>query len=91
MRDSSCSFFSTARHTDSFAAEDLSIEVWCDWNPAESELEDIAQAMGVGDALGTKRGVVAVVGRPQDIEKEEAMSFFGGSRAMRTRVRGRFK
>ena len=24
------------------------IEVWCDWNPAESDLEDIAQSMGVG-------------------------------------------
>ena len=23
------------------------IEVWCDWNPAESDLEDIAQSMGV--------------------------------------------
>jgi hypothetical protein len=21
------------------------IEVWCDWNPAESDLEDIAQSM----------------------------------------------
>jgi hypothetical protein len=22
------------------------IEVWCDWNPAESDLEDIAKSMG---------------------------------------------
>jgi hypothetical protein len=55
------------------------IEVWCDWNPAESDLEDIAQAMGVGEAICTKRDVIAVVDRPQDIEDEEAMSFFGGS------------
>jgi hypothetical protein len=55
------------------------IEVWCDWNPAESDLDDIAQAMGVGEALCTMREVVAVVNRPQDIEDEEAMSFFGGS------------
>ena len=54
------------------------IEVWCDWNPAESDLEDIAQAMGVGEALCTKREVVAVVDRPGDIEDEEAMAFFGG-------------
>jgi hypothetical protein len=33
----------------------------------------------VGDAICTKRKVVAVVDRPQDIEDEEAMSFFGGS------------
>jgi hypothetical protein len=55
------------------------IEVWCDWNPAESDLDDIAQSMGVGEAICTLREVVAVVNRPQDIEDEEAMSFFGGS------------
>jgi hypothetical protein len=55
------------------------IEVWCDWNPAESDLDDIAQSMGVGEAICTRREVVAVVDRPQDIEDEEAMSFFGGS------------
>jgi hypothetical protein len=55
------------------------IEVWCDWNPAESDLEDIAQSMGVGEAICTMREVVAVADRPQDIEDEEAMAFFGGS------------
>ena len=55
------------------------IEVWCDWNPAESDLDDITQAMGVGEAICTMREVVAVVDRPKDIEDEEAMSFFGGS------------
>jgi hypothetical protein len=64
------------------------IEVWCDWNPAESDLEDIAQSMGVGEAICTMREVIAVVNRPQDIEDEDAMSFFGGS-AMPTKVRGR--
>jgi hypothetical protein len=34
--------------------------------------------MSVGEAICTRREVVAVVNRPQDIE-EEAMSFFGGS------------
>ena len=49
-------------------------------NPAESDLDDITQAMGVGEAICTMREVVAVVNRPQDIEEdEEAMSFFGGS------------
>ena len=42
------------------------IEVWCDWNPAESDLDDIAQAMGVGEAICTKRDVIAVADRPQD-------------------------
>jgi len=45
----------------------------------ESDLDDIAQAMGVGEAICTKRDVITVVDRPQDIEDEEAMSFFGGS------------
>ena len=65
------------------------IEVWCDWNPAESDLDDIAQAMGVGEAICTERDVIAVVDRPQDIEDEEAMSIFGGQRAMQRKVRGR--
>jgi hypothetical protein len=42
------------------------------------DLEEIAQGMGVGEAICTKREVVAVVDRPQDIEDEEAMAFFGG-------------
>jgi hypothetical protein len=55
------------------------IEVWCDWNPEESDLDEIAQGMGVGEAICTMREVVAVVNRPQDIEDEDASSFFGGS------------
>ena len=55
------------------------IEVWCDWNPAESDLDDITQAMGVGEAICTMREIIAVVDRPKDIEDEEAMGFFGGS------------
>jgi hypothetical protein len=35
--------------------------------------------MGVGEAICTMRDVIAVVDRPQDIEDEEAMSFFVGS------------
>jgi hypothetical protein len=35
--------------------------------------------MGVGEALCTKREIVAIVDRPKDIEDEEAMSFFGGA------------
>jgi hypothetical protein len=34
--------------------------------------------MGVGEAICTKREGVNVVNRPQDIEDEEAMTFFGG-------------
>ena len=30
------------------------IEVWCDWNPADSDLDDIAQSMGVGKTLRAK-------------------------------------
>jgi hypothetical protein len=55
------------------------IEVWCDWNPAESDLAEIAENIGAGEAICTKREVVAVVDSAQDIEDEDAMSFFGGS------------
>jgi len=54
------------------------MEVWCGWNPAQSDLEEIAENIGAGEAICTKREVVAVVDRPQDIEDDEAMSFFGG-------------
>jgi hypothetical protein len=54
------------------------IEVWCDWNPAERDVEEIAENISAGEAICTKREVVAVVNRPQDIEDEEAMAFFGG-------------
>src|SRR6478672_8387898 len=53
------------------------IEVRCDWNPAESDLDDITQAMGVGEAICIMREIIAVVDRPKDIEDEEAMSFLG--------------
>ena len=63
--------------------------VWCDWNPAESDVEEIAENISAGEAFCTKREVVAVVDRPQDIEDEEAMAFLGEKRAMQTKVRGR--
>ncbi len=53
------------------------IEVWCDWDPVVSELEEIVENVRTGDAICTKRQVVDVVDRPQDIEDEDAMSFFG--------------
>jgi hypothetical protein len=54
------------------------IEVWCDWDPAESAFEEIVEHISAGDAICTKCEVVTVVDRPQDIEDDEAMSFFGG-------------
>jgi len=30
------------------------IEVWCDWNPAESDLEEIAQNIGANEAICTR-------------------------------------
>lgn len=56
----------------------LRIEVWCDGDPKESEVEEIAQNIRAGEAICIKREVVAVVDRPQDIDDEMAMSFFGG-------------
>jgi hypothetical protein len=56
----------------------LRIDIWCGWDPEESDFEDIAQNISSGDAICTKRKVIAVVDRPQDIEDETAMRFFGG-------------
>jgi hypothetical protein len=54
------------------------IEVWCNWNPADSDLEEIAENIGAGEAVCTRREVVNVANSPQEIEDEEAMAFFGG-------------
>jgi ABC-type maltose transport system permease subunit len=45
---------------------------------AESDLDDIAQIMGVGEAIRTMREVVSVLNRPLDIE--EAIAFFSGEK-----------
>jgi hypothetical protein len=37
------------------------IEVWCDWNPVDSTLEEIAENISVGEAICTRREVVNVV------------------------------
>jgi hypothetical protein len=52
--------------------------VWCDWDPEGSDVEEIAQNINTGEAICTKREVVAVLDRPQDIDAEVAMRFFGG-------------
>lgn len=55
------------------------IEVWCGWDPEEIDLEEICRQVALGeDAICTLQEVVKVVDRPQDIDNEEAMSFFGG-------------
>jgi hypothetical protein len=55
------------------------LEVWCDWDPCDADLEEIVRRVGLGeDAVCTLQEVVNVVNRPQDIDNEEAMSFFGG-------------
>ena len=54
------------------------LEIWCDGNPAESDLEETARHILAGEAICTSREVVTVVDRPQDIENDAAMAFFGG-------------
>ena len=56
----------------------VQIELWCDWDPEASELQEIVEGIRGGDAICTRREVVSVVERPQDIEDDSAMSFFGG-------------
>jgi hypothetical protein len=56
----------------------IRIEVWCDSDPVASELEEIVENIRTGDAICTTYQVVDAVDRPQDIEDEDAMRFFGG-------------
>ncbi len=64
------------------------IEVWCDWDPAASDLNEIVENISSGDAICTKREVVDEVDRPQDIKDEAAMSFFGGEEGDADRSQG---
>ena len=67
----------------------LLIHVWCNWDPSESDLQEIARRIHVGeDAICTVREIVATVDRPQDIEDEEAMAFFGGEEGDADLARG---
>jgi len=64
------------------------IEVWCDWDPAASDLNEIIEHINSGDAICTKREVIDEVDRPQDIADEAAMSFFGGEEGDADRSQG---
>ena len=55
------------------------IEIWCDWDPTKSDLEEIIQeAIRREEAICTLQQVVTVVESPREIEDDTAMSFFGG-------------
>ncbi len=55
------------------------IEIWCDWDPGNSDLEEIIrEAVRREDAICTLQQVVTVVERPHDVGDDKAMSFFGG-------------
>ena len=57
----------------------LLIHVWCSWDPSESDLEELWRRVAQGEgAVCTLRQTIATVDRPQDIEDEQAMAFFGG-------------
>jgi hypothetical protein len=56
----------------------LLIQIWCDWDPSNSDLEEIGRQVVLGNAIFTLREIVTFADRPQDIEDEVAMRFFGG-------------
>ena len=56
------------------------IEVSCDFDPRKNDLKEIAGRATVHEgAICTLQEVIRIVDRPQGIEDEEAISFFGGS------------
>ena len=56
----------------------LQMDIWCNLDPEESNFGQIAQSISSGDAICTRRKVIAAVDCPQDIEDEAAMTFFDG-------------
>ena len=56
------------------------IEIWCDFDPRKNDLREIAGHVALREgAICTLQEVIRVVDRPQEIENDAAMSFFGGS------------
>jgi hypothetical protein len=61
------------------ASYKMLIEVWCDFDTRKSDLKDIAGHVALHEgAICTLQEIVRVVDRPQDIENDAALSFFGG-------------
>jgi hypothetical protein len=57
----------------------LLIHVWCDWDPSDSDLDEIGRQVTLREgAICTLREIIEIVDRPEDIEDEQAMIFFGG-------------
>jgi hypothetical protein len=57
----------------------LRIHVWCDWDPSDSDLDEIGRQATLREgAICTLREIIEIVDRPEDIEDEPAMIFFGG-------------
>jgi hypothetical protein len=55
------------------------IEVWCDWDPRKSDLKEIAGHVALREgAICTLQEVIRIVDRPQEIENDGALIFFGG-------------
>ena len=64
------------------------IDVWCDWDPKESSLDEIVENISASEAICTNVEVIAVVDRPQDIEDDDAMRFFAGEEGDADRSQG---
>lgn len=55
------------------------IEVWCDWDPKKSDLKEIAEHAALRQgAICTLQEIIRIVDRPQEIENDAALIFFGG-------------
>jgi hypothetical protein len=49
------------------------------WDPEPSRLDEIVANTRTGDAICTKQSVTTTVNRPDAIDDEGALIFFGGS------------
>ena len=56
----------------------VNIELWCNWDAASSSLDEIVENTHIGDAICIRQEIMDVVDRPDEIDDEAAMSFFGG-------------
>ena len=56
----------------------VQVDIWCDADPTALNLEELVGTTHTNEAICVRQQVVQTVDRPQDIDDEDAMIFFGG-------------
>lgn len=56
----------------------VQVYIWCDADPTALNFEELVRTTHTNEGICVRQQVVQTVDRPQDIDDEDAMIFFGG-------------